>query len=96
MATSWMMGNKLKGYNVLICRKNETGIYVSTEKRLTDDQVQELAWLVSAMVESGKTLSELFDQNGNDHRGDIIQMLNNTQSKPVDQDAIWKKLMPKN
>ena len=59
MASAWMTPIKNGQCEISVRRDGVNKIIVATQARLTDEQVEELFWIVSAMARSGKTLHEL-------------------------------------
>ena len=63
-----MFTEPVNGVSELVLRREEpTKISITTDKPLTDDQMQDLFWAVLAMHKTGLTLHELFiNKDGDD------------------------------
>lgn len=47
--------------NVMVYRTGRSSVAVSTQNALTDEQLEELYWIVAFMAETGKRLGEAID-----------------------------------
>lgn len=59
---AFMTEGKSGVYETMLRREGKNKIIVSTNNPLSDDQMQDLYWVILAMEKTGKRLKELFKE----------------------------------
>lgn len=61
-AYAMMGGGSVGGHDVLLTRERGNRIVITTAGTLSDEQMSDLYWVVSAMTKTGKPLKKLIER----------------------------------